>query len=238
MYLPFLLPDLMAHTRRHPRLTRMLLSWLSRAPLASRLMPVLARASLGATAFELHDVDVIKGRIGIGGVDEVIFSSKFVGLFHRVLARHVGEEEKNKILYEIGFEGGYWEVSEALAHHRWMPRKMARIIEEGKTEATLAADPDFARLFSEVLSLALRLIINEGGWGVATVDLLSKPMRATLRNSQESRWEGPSNRPVCHLSAGVMAGYASKMMGRRLDSREVACAAAGAPECVFEVGPA
>ena len=62
-----------------------------------------------------------------------------------------------------------------------------------------------------------------------------EPISVTLDNSQEARWVGPSDRPVCHLSAGVIAGYSSRILGEDLHAREVRCAAMGAPQCRFEV---
>jgi len=63
----------------------------------------------------------------------------------------------------------------------------------------------------------------------------STPMRVYLSHSQEAAWLGPSDRPVCHLYAGIVAGYTSAISGEELRAKEVECSAAGAPRCVFEV---
>ena len=92
-----------------------------------------------------------------------------------------------------------------------------------------------ARFFGLAMKMVLRLIINEGGWGPVEINLASSPIRITLSNSQEARWLGPAEKPVCHLSAGVMAGYTSGICGEDLDVREVRCQAMGAPTCLFEI---
>lgn len=122
---------------RHPRFVRYCLRPVANAPGISRLLPVLPRAYMGATAFEIHDVDVDKGRIGIGGVDEVLFGSEIVEILHHVLG--------------------------------------------------------------------------------------------------EAAWLPPSDHPICHIFAGLVAGHVSAISGERLEAREIACAAAGAEACVFEI---
>jgi predicted hydrocarbon binding protein len=232
-----LILEAMALLDRYPRLSRALLSPIANFPGLSRLLPVLPRAFLGATAFEIHDVDLGQGRIGIGGVDEVIWSSKFLESFHRVLAEKTGSvADKNEALYRVGKEGGYWEVSEALAHGRWAPRPLAALLARPDALQALRRDPAERRFFELAMKMVCRLIINEGGWGaVESLDLGSDPMRVVLGNSNEARWAGPSDAPVCYVSAGVIAGYASRLFNADLDAREVQCAAMGHPRCVFHV---
>ena len=103
------------------------------------------------------------------------------------------------------------------------------------TLETLRTDPKKARFFLLAMKMVLRIIINEGGWGVSSFDLDSTPMRIALENSQEAAWLGPSNKPVCAISAGVCAGYTSRLLGQDLDAHEVECRAMGHPKCVFEI---
>ena len=97
------------------------------------------------------------------------------------------------------------------------------------------ADPFLARFFLKVMGTVSRLITDEGGWGHLDFDVESSPMRVYLSNSQEASWLGASDRPVCHLYAGIVAGYTSAISGEELVAREVECAAMGAPKCVFEI---
>ena len=229
-----LLTAAMSWLDRHRGLAR-LLRPLANAPLLSRRMKVLTRAYLGGTAFDLHDVDLARGRIGIGGVDEFLWSSKFIQLFHQVLGDRMGQEQKNQALYEVGRGGGYWEIEEALRHGRWAPASLAALVEQGGVIDRVRRDPDFARFFQLSMKMALRLIINEGGWGVTEMDLQRSPIRIYLAHSKEAEWVGPASEPVCHLSAGVIAGYTSRLVGEQLDAIEVQCMAQGHPRCVFEI---
>jgi predicted hydrocarbon binding protein len=225
----------MSFLDRHPRFAKVFLRPIANAPVLSRRLPVLARAYMGATAFEIHDVDVDKGRIGIGGVDEIMWSSKFLELFHQVLASKMGAREKNDALYEVGRAGGYYEISEAIARGRWAPASLVELVEQGGTLERLRTDPTMARFFELSMGMALRLIINEGGWGVSRMDLHSSPLTVTLANSQEARWVGPADEPTCYISAGVIAGYSSRILGQDLNAKEVRCMSMGHPECVFEL---
>jgi len=217
----------------HPR-AAWLLAPLARSRMTARL-GVLARAYMGATAFDLHEVDLEGGRIGIGGVDEIMFGSKFIGVLHEVLGEEMGEEGKAKALFEAGRRCAHWEVSTALYGGRWAPRALVPLIAKPGIIDEVRRDPGVARLFNQTMKMVARLISNEGGWGTLEIDASSSPMTVTLKNSQEVNWVGESDRPVCHFSAGVFSGYTSVISGEALTAREVACAAAGAPACVFEI---
>ncbi len=207
---------------------------VARSGLSARL-GVLARAYMGASAFDLHDVDVRGGRIGIGGVDEIMFGSKFIGVLHEVLAEELDEEGKKRALFEAGRRTAHWEVSTALYSGDWAPRALVPLIARPGILDEVRSDPDVARLFNQTMKMVARLISNEGGWGTLKMDASTSPITVTLTNSQEVKWVGESDGPVCHFSAGVFSGYTSAISGEELTAREVACAATGAPACVFEV---
>ena len=214
-----------------------LLGPVARSRLSARL-GVLARACMGATAFDLHDVDLGSGRIGIGGVDEIMFGSKFIGVLHEVFGEELGEDGKKRALFEAGRRCAHWEVSTALHSGKWAPRALVPLFARPGIIDEVRRDPDVARLFDQTMKMVARLISNEGGWGTLEIDAVGSPMTVTLRNSQEVNWVGDSDRPVCHFSAGVFSGYTSAISGEELTAREVACAATGAPACVFEIdGP-
>lgn len=190
---------------------------------------------MGATAFEIHDVDMENGRIGIGGVEEIMAGSKFIHLLHTVLAERIGEEEKNKALYEMGMSLCKWEVGQALEHGRWAPSVLVPLIFNSQILDKVQSDPLMGRFFQSVMNMMSRLITDEGGWGHLDFDFSSIPLKVILSNSQEARWLGKSDKPVCHFYAGIVAGYASAIAGEPVRSREVACKAAGDPKCVFEL---
>jgi hypothetical protein len=225
----------MESPEKHPFFTRFVLRPVSRLPLLSKRMMVLPRALLGDTAFEIHDVDLERGRIGIGGVEEIIFGSKIIEQLHKVLGSRLPEEEKNEALYELGYNLCRWEVSTALQGGKWAPRVLVPLIANSTIVDDVRSDPLLARFFLKVMGTVSRLITDEGGWGHLEFEVRSKPLRVLLSNSQEAAWLGPSDRPVCHLYAGIVAGYTSAISGEELRAREVACRAMGAPQCVFEI---
>ena len=229
------LTRMMEFLGNHPRLVKTFLRPLANAPILSKKMLVLIRAHMGATAFEIHDVDLGRGRIGIGGVEEIMFGAKIIHLLHTVLASRLGEEEKNKALYEIGVKLCTWEVTQALESGRWAPKVLAPLIFNAEIFSQVKEDPAMRRFFKSVIDMMSRLITDEGGWGHLEFDLGSDPVRILLSNSQEAAWLGASDKPVCHLYAGIVAGYSSTLTGEKWDAREVECAAMGAPRCVFEI---
>lgn len=220
---------------KHPLFVRFFLRPVSRVPFLSRRIMVLFGAFLGHSAFAMHYVDPERGRIGIGGVEEILFGSKVIEQMHRVLEKRLPGEEKNEALYELGYNLCHWEVSTALEGGQWAPGVLVPLIKNSTIVDDMRSDPLLARFFLKVMGMVSRLITDEGGWGHLEFEVQSKPMRVKLSNSQEAAWLGPSDKPVCHLYAGIVAGYASTISGEELHAREVECKAMGAPDCVFEI---
>jgi predicted hydrocarbon binding protein len=159
-------------------------------------------------------------------------------VLHEVLGR-LGPDGQKRALYDIGYLTGYYEAKDAIRKGRWAPRVLVPLITEAGLLERVRSDPLMAEFLTRVLKTESRIIINEGGWGsVEEFDFSSEPVRAVLANSQEVAWMGPSDGPVCHYFAGGAAGHVSAITGEFFEGREVECAAAGAPRCVFEMSPA
>ncbi len=220
---------------KHPIIVKLFLKPFANAPIISRHLQVLIRAFMGATAFEIHDVDSKNGRIGIGGVEEIMTGAVIIKLLHTVLSGKLGEEEKNKTLYDMGVELCTWEVSQSLAHNRWVPKVLIPLIMNSRIIDEVQQDPLMAEFFNKTMNMVSRLITDEGGWGHLDFDFSTMPLKAILTNSQEARWLSGSDRPVCHFYAGIVAGYAGTISGEKVHVEEVACKAMGAPRCVFHV---
>lgn len=224
---------------RHPFLVRIFLKPLANAPLLSGKLMVLPRAYMGASAFDVHDVDLSTGRIGIGGVEEIMAGSKIIELLHTTLADRVGVEEKERALYEMGVRLCTWEVAQALENGRWAPAFLVPLIANSRILDEVRTDPLTAKFFKQTMNMMSRLITDEGGWGHLEFEFESDPMKVFLYNSQEARWLGapdrPADRPVCHFYAGIVAGYASTISGKTITVREVECRAMGAEKCVFHL---
>ena len=219
----------------HPLLVRGFLRPLANAPLLSRRLPVLFRAAMGATAFEIHDVDMRKGRIGIGGVDEIMSGSKIIQSIHSTLAECLTPEQKHQALYEMGKEVCRWEVEQAIEHGRWAPAPLVPLMMNGEILDQVQEDPIVAEFFSNVINSMSRLITEEGGWGHLEFDFSAFPLKVMLDNSQEAAWLGPSDHPTCSYYTGIVAGYASTISGQTLEAKEVMCKSMGDPKCVFEL---
>lgn len=89
-----LMLPVMEFLERNPLLVNTFLRPFANIPLISQRMPVLLRAFMGATAFEIHDVDLHRGRIGIGGVEEIMAGAKIIELLHTTFGEKLGETEK------------------------------------------------------------------------------------------------------------------------------------------------
>lgn len=228
---------LMRFSDSHP-LARRCLRPLASVPGLSSRLPLMFRAYMGATSFDLHDVDVARGRIGIGGVDEIMFGSELLWVLHRVLER-MGSAERDRALYDIGFLTGYFEAKDAIRKGRWAPAALAGLITDAGLLDRVRSDPAMADFFDGVVKMEARIILNEGGWGnITEFDYGATPIRVVLENSQEVAWLGPSDRPVCKYFAGGAAGHVSAITSLMFEGREVECAATGAARCVFEAVPA
>ena len=220
---------------KHPLFVRLCLRPVANAPYLSKRLKVMIRAFMGSTAFEIHDVDVVNGRIGIGGVDEMLFGSEFIQILHEAFASIVSEEEKESILYDIGFKACYYEGEEALNKGRWAPKALVPLIYNSEIMDRIRSDPAMARFFDHIEKMVTRLILNEGGWGHVDFDFTSRPIKVSLYNSQEARYLGPSDKPVCQFFTGFIAGHASSLLGERVEAREVSCQAMGERCCTFEI---
>ena len=220
---------------KHPLLVKTILKPVANAPFISSKLMVLVRAYMGATAFEIHDVDLQKGRIAIGGVEEIMAGSKIVELLHHTLGDWLAPADKNRTLYEMGVKLCTWEVSQALENGQWAPALLVPLIAHAKIFDHIKTDPLMARFFTKTMDMMSRLITDEGGWGRLEFGFDQDPMTVTLHHSQEAAWLTPSEVPVCHFYAGIVAGYASTISGETIHVKEKACKACGAPACVFEL---
>ena len=152
----------------------------------------------------------------------------------RVLEKRL-PKKKNEALYELaitcaaGRSAPPWRAGSG-RHACWWP-----LIRNSTIVDDVRSDPLLARFFLEVMGEVSRLITDEGGWGHLEFEVKSQPLRVFLTNSQEAAWLGPSQRPVCHLYAGIVAGYTSAISGEELRACEVECRAMGAERCVFEI---
>ena len=85
----------------------------------------------------------------------------------------------------------------------------------------------------ERVELMLR-IGAEIGWGAFSLErLTASEMVVTVSHSPIAEAYGPSSKPVCHLTRGVLESLAASVLDRPRPVVETDCAAAGAPACRF-----
>ncbi len=77
---------------------------------------------------------------------------------------------------------------------------------------------------------------GEIGWGSFEVEKLnveSKELVIVVRNSAFAEAYGESDKAVCHMIRGVMAGMAAGIFGAEVSSEETACQSKGDQVCRF-----
>lgn len=90
------------------------------------------------------------------------------------------------------------------------------------------------QLAQEDLIEGLVVAFNAARWGHAQLERTEPTWRLTVQDSVLAS-QMHSKKPVCHPIAGYWAGFLEFATQRSVDVHEVACAATGAPACVFEV---
>jgi predicted hydrocarbon binding protein len=111
----------------------------------------------------------------------------------------------------------------------------ASIFEHGSDSARAyraMGQGDGAELAHAVAAAAPQL-----GWGVWTFDIEPDRLRLTVANSPFAAAYGAADAPVCHAIVGMVRGVAGLVFERPAVAREIACAAMGAPHCLFEAEP-
>ncbi len=69
-------------------------------------------------------------------------------------------------------------------------------------------------------------------WNLVEFDPHSGNLMISVTGNQETKYK-KTDKPVCYLSAGLLAGIASEITGRDIHVKEIRCQARGDPECLF-----
>lgn len=192
------------------------------------------RASLGENQLRMHDL-TRDGEISIGGVSEQLYSEGFLGIWHEVLARELGERLP-AVLYEVGKRGATWEVTRAIERKVWVPAILRSLVGRPELADKVRDSLVYHAVMKETLGILFRMVMTEGGWGrIDTIDLRATPMRIDVTNTPEPRRLGVTGHPVCHLMTGIYTGYFETIFGLAAQGREARCCSAGDPVCSFEI---
>ncbi len=193
-----------------------------------------ARAALGENQLRMHDCTP-DGTISIGGVSEQLYGEGFIGAWHDVLERELGERAP-PVLYEVGLRGARWEVAEAIRREVWVPRLLRPLVGRPEMLAKARTSDLYHALLHETLAILFRMIMTEGGWGVVeSIDLRSDPVRVAVANTPEPRRLGLTGKCSCWLLAGIYAGYFETIFGLPARGRETTCRSRGDERCTFEI---
>ena len=87
----------------------------------------------------------------------------------------------------------------------------------------------------ELLKAALTFVGRMGWleqWNLVEFDPRRGNLMISVKNSQEARQQR-SEKPICYLTAGLLAGLASEASGKEIHVKELRCQARGDPECLF-----
>lgn len=221
-------------TREHPLLCRLALGLAYKVPVLKNALPVSSRIYMGGRILESYKVDLDRGEISFAGVDRQIVGAEFLEVVFRNIAEQVGAEEARKAMYDMHFRIMEEQLRE-MDFGSLFPAFCAPLF-QGPVDAKLLEEkPALGRLYGELERILLRLLFAESGWGNPQFDSTPVPKEVTVRGSVESQWIRPSREPVCYAMAGLLAAFVSHIAGRRYAAREIQCAAAGAPHCVFAV---
>ena len=69
-------------------------------------------------------------------------------------------------------------------------------------------------------------------WSLVEFDPGKGNLMASAKGNQEVKYKR-TDKPVCYLSAGLLAGIVSEITGREIHIKEIRCQARGDPECLF-----
>ncbi len=83
---------------------------------------------------------------------------------------------------------------------------------------------------SELLAMA-----SMAGWmsGVEILEFSGDSFRVRAAHTYGEEFPGRSGSPVCHLISGLLSGFMSARLGRRVVVLETSCVARGDPYCEF-----
>jgi predicted hydrocarbon binding protein len=132
----------------------------------------------------------------------------------------------------------------ASAHHvlycagfDWSLQAMVRLGQGLRQQAGAAANLDLWQMNAPFVLESWWAPLAATGWGACRFSRLTPQLvLAEIQDSAPALAAGRAAEPVCHLTAGLLAGALSFHERTERHAVEIACAALGAPACQFIVG--
>lgn len=226
--------ELIRFTRRHPHLSKLALKLISMVPVLRLALPASTRIFMGGRILDSYGVDPAAGQISFAGVDKQIVGSEFVEILLREFQEAMGEEEGRQAVYDVHYLAMRQQLAE-MDFKSVFPGFCASLFQAPVDAELLESSPALASLYRELLSMLIRMLFNESGWGNPVFDSLPVPGEITVYNSAEPEWTPSSDKPVCYGLAGHLAAFVSFIAGESYHAREIRCAATGDPNCAFRM---
>lgn len=154
------------------------------------------------------------------GSRNVLVSEDFILGLQQGLEEEVGDASAS-LMYTIGLE---WGRHDAVTFARWYEEEYRRSIKQSHVMFLL--ETWWWPLTSQ-------------GWGRWEVDLDGRKQGfifINLFDSAVARTLGDVGKPVCHLYAGLFAGFFTALVSRALDCIEIQCYSMGESYCKFLLG--
>ncbi len=151
-----------------------------------------------------------KGGLFYKEVRYLLIRPETLAAFQKAAEKEIGEKVSS-ILYQSGFQGG------TLSSKRYR-------------EVFGFSDEEIIRFMVEMGP--------QIGWGrfeLEKFDGNKKVLIVSVYHSPFAEGYGPSSKPVCHMIRGVLAGMASLIFRKEIESKEVSCLARGDEYCRFEI---
>jgi len=140
-------------------------------------------------------------------------------------------------LYDLGKKSGFKNISVAVEHAKVYKRIKDVFIDEiaDLSKKIGQTDEGTLRMLQEIFN-----VYGLGEMSIEKIDNKEKEAIVVIREStiaQEWRSKNRkhSKNPVCTLTAGVIAGVFSYLMGKQIDCVETQCLAQGRSYCAFKV---
>lgn len=173
-----------------------------------------------------NQIEWAEGDLVVHGVKTIILPAEILVLLQEALEKELGEEKAHRIVHDLGKEQG----KRGFERYKQM-KKIEQTFEDMELE-NLKGDPvvKMGQIFFEI-----------AGFGKCNYDWLKAEncVLSEIKNSPFAKahlkFHKASNKPVCHFIAGMFEGAEEVVTGKKVDCKEINCAAQGiSPICIFK----
>lgn len=176
----------------------------------------------------VRQFSIDEGKINLLGAREIMLNAS------AILELQDIDESK---LYDLGKKSGFKNIAGAVEHAKVYKKMKDVFIDEIASLGRKIGQTD------EGTMRVLQDIFNVYGLGEMSIEKIDNKSREALVVLREStiaqEWvkknRKHSKTPVCTLTAGVLAGMFSYLLGKQIDCAETQCLAQGRSYCLFKI---